>query len=428
MLNENEVIAGKYRIVRHLNRGMMANAYEARLVADGRRVFFKEYISPRPSKSWYASFVRHQLDLTNTLQRSSAAQFCLLAEETFEADKRVTASGETRKTPATLYQSFEFIDGGLDLEKRLAKDMTWEDRRMFSSVFVFGLREVHAAGVIHTDLKPANLQIIEKPGPGGRIIRTPRLIDMDFSILADQRPPWHGHSGYVGTAGYMSPEHLGGPDSVPVAASDVFTAGLILHELLGTTNPLAGLADDDYIDRVKAGKVSPLKLAGTFGSPEHDARVVDLVSRCLSFDHRRRPAAAELHQAIIGTKPTSSAPARGPEPVAAGDLSMTPPVRGGGLRLIGSGGHLDLRVSTTVGRNLLARFGDDSKFAASEQYRLTRDGDEWFLEHLAKTGNQTIVNGRAVDGRVRIGAGDRVAIGNASKGIEKVAVHVEHIE
>ena len=427
MLNENEVIAGRYRIVRHLNRGMMANAYEARLVADGRRVFFKEYISPRPSKSWYAAFVRHQHDLTSTLQRSSAAQFCLLAEETFEASERVTASGETRKTPATLYQSFEFIEGGLDLEKRLAKDMTWEDRRMFSSVFVFGLREVHAAGVIHTDLKPANLQIIDKPGPGGRVIRTPRLIDMDFSILADQRPPWHGHSGYVGTAGYMSPEHLGGPDSVPVAASDVFTAGLILHELLGANNPLAGLSDADYMERVKAGKVSPLKLAGTFGSPEHDARVVDLVSRCLSFDPRRRPAAAELHQAIIGMKPTSPSPAPGPGSIAADDLSGASPIASAGLRLIGSGGQLELRVTTTVGRSLLARFGDDSRFAASEQYRITRDGNQWFLEHLATTGNQTIVNGRAVDGRVRIGPDDRIAIGNVAKGIEKVIVRVESI-
>lgn len=424
-LNPHEVIAGRYQIVRHLNRGMMANAYEARLVAGGRRIFFKEYISPRPSKSWYKAFVRHQHDLTRALRGSGAAQFCLLPEDTFEADTRVTSSGETRKTPATLYQSFEFIEGGLDLEKRLAKDMTWEDRRMFASVFAFGLREVHAAGVIHTDLKPANLQIIEKPGPGGRVIRTPRLIDMDFSILADQRPPWHGHNGYVGTAGYMSPEHLGGADSVPLAASDVFTAGIILHELLGAANPLAGLGDADYIARVKSGRVAPLKPVGSFGSPEHDARVVEMVARCLSFDHRGRPSAAELHQAIVGTKPTSSAPVS--KPLAPGGSAKTSAALGSGLRLVGSDGKLELRVTTTLGRSLLARFGEESRFAASEQYRLARESDDWFLEHLAVSGNQTIVNGHAVEGRVRIGVGDRISIGNAAKGIEKLALRVEPI-
>jgi serine/threonine protein kinase len=443
MLNPNEVIAGRYRIVRHLNRGMMANAYEAERIPDRRRVFFKEYISPRPSVVWYGGFVEHQKELTRSLRNSSASQFCLLPEDTFEADSRQTAAGEKRKTPPTLYQSFEFIDGGLDLEKRLEGDLSWDDRRMFASVLAFSLRELHAAGVVHADLKPANLQIVEKAGPAGRMIRTPRLIDMDFSVLVRKRPPWHGHNGYVGTAGYMSPEHLGGPDSIPLTASDVFTAGVILHELLGGKSPLAGLEDTEYLDRVRSGKVATVALVGTFGRSEHDAQVVQIISRCLSFDPRRRPTAAELHMAITGAGgpppvPPRPVPPPAPPPAAsrpaAGSGSASTTATGAsavspasGLRLYSESVTIDVRVTTVIGRVLLGKLGPDSRFAAPEQYRIARVEGGWCVEHLAVGGNQTLVNGREVVGQLRIAPGDRIAVGNASKSIEKLTLRVESL-
>jgi serine/threonine protein kinase len=52
---------------------------------------------------------------------------------------------------------------------------------------------------------------------------------MDFSLLSDQRAPWHGHQGYVGTDNYRSPEHMT-RGRLPGLASDVFTCGLMLYE------------------------------------------------------------------------------------------------------------------------------------------------------------------------------------------------------
>ena len=61
---------------------------------------------------------------------------------------------------------------------------------------------------MHADLKPANAYLIEDPtiGSGYQL----KLIDMDFSLLADRRAPWHGYQGYVGTDNYRSP---GAPDA-----------------------------------------------------------------------------------------------------------------------------------------------------------------------------------------------------------------------
>ena len=73
-----------------------------------------------------------------------------------------------------------------------------------------------------------NVYLIRDPslGAGYQL----KLIDMDFSVLADHRAPWHGYQGYVGSDNYRSPEHLT-RGAMPGLASDVFTCGLILYEL-----------------------------------------------------------------------------------------------------------------------------------------------------------------------------------------------------
>lgn len=88
---------------------------------------------------------------------------------------------------------------------------------------------------------------------------------------------------------------------------------------------------------------------------------------------------------------------------------------------------MEIRVTTVVGRTMLQKLGDDSRYAATEQYRLVREGGSWFIEHVAPKGNQTIVNGRQVTTRVALVPGDRISIGNAERGIEKLTLQVERL-
>ena len=53
---------------------------------------------------------------------------------------------------------------------------------------------------------PANALLIKDPSlSAGYELK---LIDMDFSLLADRKAPWHGYQAYIGTDNYRSPEHL----------------------------------------------------------------------------------------------------------------------------------------------------------------------------------------------------------------------------
>ncbi len=144
---------------------------------------------------------------------------------------------------------------------------------------------------MHADLKPANVYLIQDPTitAGYQL----KLIDMDFSLLADRRAPWHGHQGYIGTDNYRSPEHMtrGG---VPGLASDVFTCGLMLYELLAGYHPYWTDDQAEYARRVQAYAAKPPVLAGPMPAPADNAQVSACLHRCLSPDPAARPTAAEL--------------------------------------------------------------------------------------------------------------------------------------
>ncbi len=82
-----------------------------------------------------------------------------------------------------------------------------------------GLAHAHAAGVIHRDLKPSNV-IVDTQG---------RARVMDFGLALVNRTS-SAPVDLVGTTSYMAPEVIRG--TAPTAAMDVFSAGLVLYELL----------------------------------------------------------------------------------------------------------------------------------------------------------------------------------------------------
>jgi serine/threonine protein kinase len=225
-----------YSVVRVLNKGAFAVAYEARTSA-GEKVFFKQYKSPSVTVDWYSPYVAYQQELKRRVEGSTARAYCYRFIEFFESND----SGQR-----CFYQVFEFVDKGKDLRKYLEElagkppAATWPQRLTFAKLFMAGMKALHEARIIHCDLKPDNLYLI--PDATIKAGYQLKIVDMDFSVLSDRRAPWHGEQGYVGTPGYQSPEHLAG--QIPVPASDVFTCGLILYELLAQGHPYP-MEDDE---------------------------------------------------------------------------------------------------------------------------------------------------------------------------------------
>jgi serine/threonine protein kinase len=433
-LKVGDVIRG-YRITKVFGPGMMAISYAA-VAPSGRKVFFKQYKSPAPTVVWYKAFVAYQKELSARVVRGKADNFAVAQVDSFEE----------RWGGPCYFQAFEFVENGADLQQVLDKERevhrstrkaptgdpaVWARHATWAKVLVAGIAALHDVKIVHADLKPANAYLIEDPTIASEFQL--KLIDMDFSVLADVRPPWHGHQGYVGTDNYRSPEHLL-RGSVPVPASDVFTCGLILYELLAGRHPYWSEDQAEYARLVHGYKAEPPALLGPMPWPASNADVSAALHRCLNPDPAKRPTATELRATLSGRDrkpapaPAPARPATKPAPAPA-----RAPVGAGGAALVSDtvelaaagGGSLRIRIRTELGKMLMRQFGADAEYWDDRQCILERSASgQWIVRPAGATTNQTLVNGRALTGAHPLKAGDQIAVGNEAKKVAKLPLVV----
>ncbi|HEX8308084.1 MAG TPA: protein kinase [Allosphingosinicella sp.] len=433
-LKVGDVIRG-YRITKVFGPGMMAISYAA-LAPSGRKVFFKQYKSPAPTVVWYKDFVAYQKELSARVVRGKADNFAVAQVDSFEE----VWGGRC------YFQAFQFVENGADLQQVLDKERdahratrkaptrdpaVWARHATWAKVLVAGIGALHDVKIVHADLKPANAYLIEDPTIASEFQL--KLIDMDFSVLADRRPPWHGHQGYVGTDNYRSPEHLV-RGSVPVPPSDVFTCGLILYELLAGRHPYWSEDQSDYARLVQGYKAEPPALLGPMPWPASNADVSAALHRCLNPDPAKRPTATELRATLSGRdrKPAPAPPVAKAAPRPAAPAPAAAPGSGGAALvseavelLAPGGGTLRVRIRTELGKMLMRQFGPEAEYWDERQCVVERSASgQWTVRPAGPTTNQTLVNGRALTAAHPLKSGDRIAVGNEAKGIAKLALTV----
>jgi hypothetical protein len=306
----------------------------------------------------------------------------------------------------------------------------WARHATWAKVLVAGIAALHDVKIVHADLKPANAYLIEDPTIAMEFQL--KLIDMDFSILADRRPPWHGHQGYVGTDNYRSPEHLT-RGAVPGLASDMFTCGLILYELLAGRHPYWSEDQADYAQLVQGYKAEPPALLGQMPWPASNADVSAALHRCLDPDPAARPTATELRAILSGRNRKPAAPpvtkTAAPAATAVASVPTTAPraaLVADGVELVApGGGTLQIRIKTELGKLLVRRLGADAEFWDERQCVLERNaGGQWTVRPSGSTTNQTLINGRALAAPYLLRVGDQIAVGNEAKKVAKLPLSV----
>lgn len=415
-----------YRITKVFGPGMMAISYAAQAPSGGK-VFFKQYKSPAPTVVWYTAFVAYQKELSARVRSGKAAHFAV----------RQTAAFEERWGGPCYFQAYEFVENGADLQQVLdqererhrltkvapARDPSvWQRHVTWAKVLAAAVAALHESRIVHADLKPANAYLIADPsiGSGYQL----KLIDMDFSLLADRRAPWHGFQGYVGTDNYRSPEHLT-RGSVPGLASDVFTCGLMLYELLAGEHPYWRDDQGEYAKLVKAYAARPPALVGSIPPPALNAEVSAALHRCLSPDPSARPTAAALRDILSG-RGAKSEPSRKPTGAPAAAVVPIPsngkPLVSDGIELLGPDGRsLQIGVRTDLGKVLVRQLGPDAEFWDNRQCVVERHaGRQWVVSPLAGTTNETLINGKTLTAPHALRHGDLIAVGRQEKGVIKL--------
>jgi TolB-like protein/Flp pilus assembly protein TadD len=160
-----------------------------------------------------------------------------------------------------------------------------------------GLAYAHERHVVHRDIKPANILIT----PKGQV----KIADFG---LATWRGATHltKEGSTVGTAAYMSPEQVQG--KTVDARSDIFSAGVVLYELIARNLPFKGDHDAAFAYAILNEAVEPLARYKASVSPE----LQRIVSKCLAKNpDERYQSAADLTADLRVLRSTPSTPAVG---------------------------------------------------------------------------------------------------------------------
>jgi serine/threonine protein kinase len=175
------------------------------------------------------------------------------------------------------YLVLEFVDGET-LAVRIGRGaLSATETRLFGAAAASGLAAAHAAGIVHRDVKPANIVIPNDPAPAEA-----RLLDFGIAhALGGSRATSVGS--VLGSAVYVSPEQARGEEVTP--ASDVYSLGLVIIECLTGRPAFSGSTEEVLAARL----VGPPSL-------DDPALAADaaVLSRMTALDAADRPAADEV--------------------------------------------------------------------------------------------------------------------------------------
>jgi serine/threonine protein kinase len=265
-MEPEEGTIASYRLVRRIGRGSMGTVYEA-FDPSGQRLAVKVL----------AGELAGDAELVERFRREAMAA----ANLPHPNITRVVDFGEEGER---LYMAMELLDG-LDLKVVIERGSQGPlgTRLWIMLQVAAGMAAVHAAGLVHRDLKPGNIHVT----PQG----VAKIMDFGLVRLTDSNMTRTGM--VMGSPAYMAPEQLRGDRAD--ARCDVFALGAVFYELLSGRRAFPGKQITEVMMSVVGREPAPL---AEF-APDTPAPVAFVVGRCM----RKNPAeryrsAGELHAAL----------------------------------------------------------------------------------------------------------------------------------
>ena len=258
------VLGGRYKIVRHLARGGMAEVYVAEDQLLNRVVALKLLFPELARDDAFVERFRREARAAASLNHHN-----IVSVYDFGGDED------------SWFIVMEYVEG-LTLRDIIRKDGPMHPARAaeLASEVAAALAAAHAQGIVHRDVKPANVLIAADTG-------TVKVADFGIARAANVRQGLTMPGTVLGTASYLSPEQARGAEVDH--RSDIYSLGMVLWEMLTGNAPFTG-------DSPVAIAYQQLSQTAPPPSP-HNPRVPPaldaVVMKAMSKDPAARQASAE---------------------------------------------------------------------------------------------------------------------------------------
>lgn len=218
----DQVVLGKYRVVRRLDRGGLCDIWLARQLEGGREVVVKVLQEPFARQAKPREFLRREIHILSRFRHAHAVGYC-------DADPH-DANG-----PILVMEYLRGIDlcALLQREGRLMPERVGRLLAQLCEV----LGAAHRTGIVHRDIKPGNLMIVHPFTPQETLklmdfglAKMPSLLYIGADEVSDCSLPKAS-----GTPEYLAPEQALGQEMD--GRGDVYSVGVVLYEMLSGRRP-----------------------------------------------------------------------------------------------------------------------------------------------------------------------------------------------
>ena len=259
-------VLGQYRLDRVLGEGAMGRVFQARHVSLGRPAAVKVLRAEHAKNTHLIQRFFHEARAVNQINHAHIVEILDFVEET-------AVSGRAR-----VYCVMEMLEG-----QSLTELLTREQPGVARAVGIVrqvcdALQAAHDVGVIHRDVKPDNLFVLERDGRD--FVKV-----LDFGVaklvapLGDVPMTTTVEGTIVGTPAYMAPEQATG--GYADARTDLYSVGVVLYELLAGHPPFQAPAFGQLVAQVLSSPPPPLP-AHTRSGERIPGALGAVVRRCLA--------------------------------------------------------------------------------------------------------------------------------------------------
>jgi serine/threonine protein kinase len=270
------VIRGKYRILGKVGQGAMGTVYKALHLAFDELRALKVIAPELLHDQLFVERFKHEAVITRKLQHPNAVR----VDDIDEAED------------GRPFIVMEFIQGK-SLKKLIQEEAPLPVSRVCSITkqVALALDAAHRLGMVHRDIKPDNIALIESPQ--GELVK---VLDFGIAKVKEARlgAAWGmtltGTGVVIGTPQYMSPEQAKGKRGDELdGRSDLYSLGVVMYEMLTAALPFKA---DTAMEMLLAHIEQPPRPIRAL-RPELDESIASLTMRLLEKDSARRPANAK---------------------------------------------------------------------------------------------------------------------------------------